>query len=92
MVPRQGVKVEKPDGGDDFRGWGPPFAGETSLYFNSQNRNQRSVTLDIKKLLAEADIVIQNLAGLPISFDRQRPASTRGAPRLGEHKAEIFGS
>ena len=64
------VKVEKPDGGDDARGWGPPFAGDTSLYFHSQNRNKRSVTLDIKdagdvaalhRLAAESDILIQNL-------------------------------
>jgi crotonobetainyl-CoA:carnitine CoA-transferase CaiB-like acyl-CoA transferase len=64
------VKVEKPDGGDDARGWGPPFAGDTSLYFHSQNRNKRSITLDIKDaadiaalhgLAADADILIQNL-------------------------------
>ena len=64
------IKVEKPDGGDDARAWGPPFAGDTSLYFHSQNRNKRSVTLDIKvaadvaalhRLVADADILIQNL-------------------------------
>jgi crotonobetainyl-CoA:carnitine CoA-transferase CaiB-like acyl-CoA transferase len=66
------IKVEKPDGGDDARLWGPPFGpdGETSLYFHSQNRNKRSVTLDLKSpadvealhLLCEgADILIQNL-------------------------------
>jgi crotonobetainyl-CoA:carnitine CoA-transferase CaiB-like acyl-CoA transferase len=64
------IKVEKPDGGDDARGWGPPFAGDTSLYFHSQNRNKRSVTLDIKtpegvaalqRLASNADILIQNL-------------------------------
>jgi len=66
------IKIEKPDGGDDARIWGPPFGpdGKTSLYFYSQNRNKRSVVLDLKlaadvdKLhaLAEtADILIQNL-------------------------------
>ena len=66
------IKVEKPDGGDDARLWGPPFGpdGETSLYFNSQNRNKRSVTLDLKqpadiealhRLCEGADILIQNL-------------------------------
>lgn len=66
------IKVEKPDGGDDARLWGPPFGpdGETSLYFSSQNRNKRSVTLDLKnaedvaalhKLCESADILIQNL-------------------------------
>jgi crotonobetainyl-CoA:carnitine CoA-transferase CaiB-like acyl-CoA transferase len=66
------IKVEKPDGGDDARAWGPPFGpdGETSLYFHSQNRNKRSITLDLKKpkdvealhkLVETADVLIQNL-------------------------------
>jgi crotonobetainyl-CoA:carnitine CoA-transferase CaiB-like acyl-CoA transferase len=66
------IKIEKPDGGDDARIWGPPFGpdGVTSLYFYSQNRNKRSVTLDLKaaadveklhKLCETADILIQNL-------------------------------
>ena len=66
------IKVEKPDGGDDARGWGPPFGpdGVTSLYFHGQNRNKRSVTLDLKsavdvealhRLCESADILIQNL-------------------------------
>jgi crotonobetainyl-CoA:carnitine CoA-transferase CaiB-like acyl-CoA transferase len=66
------IKIEKPDGGDDARLWGPPYGpdGETSLYFYSQNRNKRSVTLDLKDaadvgklhlLCDTADILIQNL-------------------------------
>jgi crotonobetainyl-CoA:carnitine CoA-transferase CaiB-like acyl-CoA transferase len=66
------IKVEKPEGGDDARAWGPPFGpdGETSLYFHGQNRNKRSVTLDLKApqdvaalhaLCERADILIQNL-------------------------------
>ena len=69
------VKVEKPDGGDDARGWGPPWGpeggGETvSLYFHGQNRNKLGVTLDLKsaddvaalhRLCEGADILIQNL-------------------------------
>ena len=66
------IKIEKPDGGDDARIWGPPFGpdGETSLYFHGQNRNKRSVTLDLKlpadiealhRLCETADILIQNL-------------------------------
>ncbi len=66
------IKIEKPDGGDDARLWGPPFGpdGETSLYFHSQNRNKRSVVLDLKNpadietlhaLCETGDILIQNL-------------------------------
>ncbi len=32
------------------------------------------------------------MVGLPISFDRERPRSERGAPGLGEHNAEVLKS
>jgi succinate--hydroxymethylglutarate CoA-transferase len=62
------IKVEPP-GGDDTRGWGPPFVGDESAYFLSANRNKRSMTLNLavpagQKLLAaligKADVVIDN--------------------------------
>ena len=42
------IKVERPGVGDDTRAWGPPFdaAGEAT-YFQSVNRNKRSVALDL---------------------------------------------
>jgi crotonobetainyl-CoA:carnitine CoA-transferase CaiB-like acyl-CoA transferase len=64
------IKIEKPDGGDDARAWGPPFIDGDSMLFHSMNRNKKSVTLDIKnpddvarlkRLVADADILIQNL-------------------------------
>lgn len=64
------IKVEKPDGGDDARLWGPPFVDGDSVSFHTNNRGKRSVTLDIKSpddveklkaLAAHADILIQNL-------------------------------
>src|SRR3954470_6506713 len=50
------IKVENPQGGDDSRGWGPPFVGDDgrladhgeSTYFFSCNRNKESVTADLK--------------------------------------------
>jgi formyl-CoA transferase len=51
------IKVENPKGGDDTRGWGPPFvqpdgdedtSRTESTYFLSANRNKESVTLDLK--------------------------------------------
>ena len=43
------IKVERPDEGDETRGWGPPFDDEgQSAYFLSINRNKESVTLDFK--------------------------------------------
>ncbi len=64
------VKVEKPDGGDDARLWGPPFVDGDALTFHAINRGKRSITLDIKRagdvakltaLVRDADILIQNL-------------------------------
>ena len=64
------IKVEKPDGGDDARLWGPPFVDGASVMFHATNRGKKSVTLDIKdaadveklkSLVRDADIVIQNL-------------------------------
>ena len=37
------VKVERPEGGDETRSWGPPFAGGEAAYFLSVNRGKRSV-------------------------------------------------
>jgi crotonobetainyl-CoA:carnitine CoA-transferase CaiB-like acyl-CoA transferase len=67
------IKVENPDGGDDTRGWGPPFVGPTdspeSTYFLSCNRNKESITLDLKsdqgkailtRLVMHADVLIEN--------------------------------
>jgi crotonobetainyl-CoA:carnitine CoA-transferase CaiB-like acyl-CoA transferase len=63
------IKVERPDVGDQARGWGPPFVGSESAYFMAVNRNKRSLTCDIKtpqgrevlrRLLDRADVVISN--------------------------------
>lgn len=69
------VKVENPDGGDDTRKWGPPFAQnadgsrDDAAYFSACNRNKRSVTIDfstesgadlVRKLARKADIIIEN--------------------------------
>ena len=62
------IKVEEPGKGDDTRGW-PPFAGGEATYFMSVNRNKKSLTLNMKapdgqailrRLLAKADVVIEN--------------------------------
>ncbi|MFF0269616.1 CaiB/BaiF CoA transferase family protein [Kribbella sp. NPDC004536] len=63
------IKVETPNGGDDSRGWGPPFVAGESTYYLSANRNKESVTADLKsadgkeflaKLVRKADILIEN--------------------------------
>jgi crotonobetainyl-CoA:carnitine CoA-transferase CaiB-like acyl-CoA transferase len=64
------VKVERPDGGDETRGWGPPFDAEgESAYYLSLNRNKLSVAADldrdddralIERLIGDADVVVDN--------------------------------
>jgi crotonobetainyl-CoA:carnitine CoA-transferase CaiB-like acyl-CoA transferase len=68
------IKVENPGGGDDTRGWGPPFVqphqgDRESTYFLSTNRNKESITLDLKDdgdravltaLLRRADVLLEN--------------------------------
>lgn len=75
------IKVERPardgqPGGDDTRGWGPPFlkddAGhETSdaAYFLGTNRNKRAITVDIatpqgqaliRRLVLTSDVFVEN--------------------------------
>jgi crotonobetainyl-CoA:carnitine CoA-transferase CaiB-like acyl-CoA transferase len=73
------VKVESP-GGDDTRGWGPPFieradGSRDAAYFHATNRGKGSMVADFRKaddlakvidLIREADVVIENfkLGGL----------------------------
>ena len=65
------IKIERPEAGDDTRGFAPPFVPNTreSAYFVGVNRNKKSVTLDISKpegqaiihrLLETCDILAEN--------------------------------
>ena len=70
------IKVERPEGGDDTRHWGPPYlrnrdgceTGE-SAYFLSTNRGKRSVAIDfstedgsrlVRELALQSDVLIEN--------------------------------
>ena len=75
------IKVERPakdglGGGDDTRGWGPPFLKDRdgqdtaeAAYFLGTNRNKRSITVDIasaqgqalvRRLAVQSDVFIEN--------------------------------
>ena len=63
------IKVEHPQRGDDTRDWGLRVGKTETAYFNSMNRNKRSITLDLQKpeavqivldLARQCDVVIQN--------------------------------
>ena len=65
------IKIERPETGDDTRGFAPPFVPNTkeSAYFVGVNRNKKSLTLDIAKpeaqalvlrLLESCDMLVEN--------------------------------
>jgi crotonobetainyl-CoA:carnitine CoA-transferase CaiB-like acyl-CoA transferase len=63
------VKVERPGGGDETRGWGPPWSNGQSTYFLSANRNKSSRVVDlsgeegqaeVKELVSTCDVVVEN--------------------------------
>lgn len=80
------IKIERPESGDDTRGFAPPvWPGTTeSAYFLGVNRNKKSLTLDIAKeegqaiihqLLETCDILVENfkvgaLAKYGLGFDQ----------------------
>ncbi|MDR0259773.1 MAG: CoA transferase, partial [Comamonas sp.] len=63
------IKVEHPGRGDDTRDWGMRIGKTETTYYNSMNRNKRSITLDLQTpegvqivydLLPQCDVVIHN--------------------------------
>lgn len=62
------IKIEQPGRGDDARGMGP-YQNEESIYFITNNRNKKGVTLNLKSpkgkeifldLVRNADVVMEN--------------------------------
>ena len=80
------IKVEHPGRGDDTRDWGLRVGATETAYFNSVNRNKRSVSLDLqtadgqqiaRDLARKCDVVIQNFKfggaeKLGIGYERLR--------------------
>jgi crotonobetainyl-CoA:carnitine CoA-transferase CaiB-like acyl-CoA transferase len=95
------VKVERPDTGDDTRGWGPPFVGEDAAYFLSLNRNKRSVVLDLaseegrghaRRLALASDVVVENFRpGLMERFGLDYPSLAAEEPALVFCSLTAFG-
>ena len=73
------IKVEHPGRGDDTRDWGMRIGKTETTYYNTMNRNTRSITVDLQTpegvkiihgLLPQCDVVVQNF-------------KTGGADKLG---------
>src|SRR5919206_3863878 len=86
------IKIEDPAAGGDVGRYVPPFReGEDSLFFETLNRNKRSISLDLRHdrgrevlldLVAAVDVVFSNLRGdqprrLGLTYDQLADANPR---------------
>ena len=87
------VKIERPGTGDDTRAWGPPFdEGGQATYFQSVNRNKRTIVLDLsdpddcaraRDMALQADVVVENFRpGLMARFGLDHDSLAQHNPRL----------
>src|SRR3954452_20000350 len=97
------IKVERPDGGDDTRGWGPPYAPDgTATYYLVTNRNKRSIALDLgdeddralaRTLGERADVLIESFRpGLMSDWGLDGDALRERNPRLVSCSVTAFGT
>lgn len=82
------VKVERRDGGDETRGWGPPFdeRGE-SAYYLGVNRNKLGLAADLSNP-ADRAMVLALIAGADVVIDNFLPGVLQ---RLGIAVEELLG-
>ena len=73
------IKVERPQGGDETRTWGPPFAGGEAAYYLSVNRGKRSCAIDLSQEEGRA-LALELCAGAAALIENFKVG---GADRLG---------
>ena len=86
------IKIEKADGGDDFRNLRPKVGNDQSGPFLWTNRNKRSIAIDLKQeaglavardIVAKSDIVLENFStGVMARFGLDYATVSAGNPRL----------
>src|SRR5262245_21006647 len=101
MLGAQVLKIERPEGGDDARGWGPPFWQDTSATFHALNVNKQGVTLDLKSPeevawleahIEGCDVLVHNMRpGVLDELGLGAEALTRRNPRLVYCSLSAFG-
>ncbi|MCD0504040.1 CaiB/BaiF CoA transferase family protein [Bordetella petrii] len=95
------IKIEPP-GGDETRGWGPPFLDDAASYFIGVNRNKRGMVLDLsqpagqellRRLLADADVMVENFKpGTLEKWGLGYDALSAAFPRLVHCRVSGFGA
>jgi crotonobetainyl-CoA:carnitine CoA-transferase CaiB-like acyl-CoA transferase len=96
------IKVERPDGGDDTRAWGPPWREDQSTYYLGLNRNKRSVALDLgdpgdvalaRELAGRADVVLESFRpGLMARWGLDGDTLRAANPRVVTCSITAFGT
>src|SRR5215211_1886072 len=96
------VKVERPDGGDDTRHWGPPWRGDDATYYLGLNRNKRSLALDLgdpgdvelaRRLAGRADVLVESFRpGLMARWGLDGEALRASNPGLVTCAVTAFGT
>ena len=97
------IKIEAPDGGDPLRNWRLIKDG-TSVWWQVQSRNKRSIAIDLrsnegqaiaKQLIAQADVLIENfrpgtLEGWGMGYDEL--AKTNPGDRKTSCRERVYSS
>jgi crotonobetainyl-CoA:carnitine CoA-transferase CaiB-like acyl-CoA transferase len=101
MLGAEVLKIERPEGGDDARAWGPPFWRDTSATFHALNVNKQGATVDLKSPAEVAwlegyvegcDVFIHNLRpGVLDGLGLGAKALTERNPRLVYCSLSAFG-
>ena len=96
------IKVERPDGGDDTRAWGPPWREANATYYLGLNRNKRSLALDLgddgdvelaRRLAGRADVLIESFRpGLMARWGLDGDTLRESNPRLVTCSVTAFGT
>jgi len=97
------LKIEPPGGGDETRGWGPPFDAQgRAAYFLGLNRNKRGCTMDLTQpaareallaLVAQADVLVENFkTGTMEKWGLGPEVLTTRFPRLVYARVTGFGA
>ena len=86
------IKIEKADGGDDFRSLRPPVTDREGAPYLWTNRNKKSIALDLKQpaaravaraLVDRADVVLENFStGVMARFGLDYETVAAANPRL----------
>jgi crotonobetainyl-CoA:carnitine CoA-transferase CaiB-like acyl-CoA transferase len=95
------IKIEKADGGDDFRSLRPPVTEQEGAPFLWTNRNKKSIALDLKlpearriarEIIDRSDVVLENFStGVMAKFGLDFPTVAAGNPRLIYASVSAYG-